>query len=366
MIDSVRYNNSSLYYDNQENYKVSRPAPELQGGILQDYAIESAYAGMILKLGLNFFTAYPVDIRSGEMSEKYFAPMYDNDVAFATILKTNILAFVLPFSEINQYLCEELPFYYEDIPVILINSYDFGSYKLNMLDTARIIRTPPSRFADNFRKIRGLVSINLDSGTADFRTSISLSGQYSTLCRFSYLNKPTDPSINPQYNQKVWEFGQDVYLKNLNVAKTDLFFPFSTSITADYSCNSLVEKTYDGYSISIKNWLNHVIPSDYDTLFRFTDFYPDFLGSETYIFQLVFDQNISLTNTIQNISINNDFGSFTFSIQQQAENKIIVASIFSRKNPVIAREKISQVIKMFEEINCCKNLVIQVVPADGQ
>jgi hypothetical protein len=281
-------------------------------------------------------------------------------------LKSNILAYVLPFSEINQYYCEELPFYYENIPVILINTYDFGSYKLNMLDSARIVRTPASQFAENFRRVRSVATIDLDAGTSDFTTSVKLAGQYSTLCRFSYLNKPTDPTVNPQYNQKVWEIGQDVSLKNLNVAKTELFFPFSTSITADYSCNSLIEKTDEGYNISIRNWLNHVIPSDYDTLFRFTDFYPDFLGSDSYIYQLVFDQNITLLKTFRNISLNNEYGSFTLSIQQQSENKILVTSNLSCKNPVIGKEKISQVIKMFAEINRCKNLVIQVVPATGQ
>jgi hypothetical protein len=366
MADSVKYKNSSLYYDNQENYKVSRPGQVLQGGIMEDYGIESAYAGMILKLGLNFFTAYPVDIRCGEMSSKYFAPMYDNDLAFAAILKSNILAYVLPFSEINQYYCEELPFYYENIPVILINTYDFGSYKLNMLDSARIVRTPESRFSDNFRRVRSIATIGLEAGTTDFSTAITLSGQYSTLCRFSYLNKPTDPTINPQYNQRVWEIGKDVSLKNLNAGNTDLYFPFSTSITADYSCNSLIEKTDEGYSISIKNWLNHVISADYDTMFRFTDFYPDFLGSDSYTYQLVFDQNITFLNNIRNIYLNNEFGSFTFSIQQQSENKILMTSNFSCKNPVIGKEKMSQVIKMFKEINRCKNLVIQVVPAESR
>jgi hypothetical protein len=366
MADSVKYKNSALYYDNQENYKISRPGQELQGGIMEDYGIETAYASMILKLGLEFFTAYPVDIRCGEMSATYFAPMYDNDLAFAAILKTNILAFILPFSEINQYYCEELPFYYEDIPVILINSFDFGGYKINMLDSARIVRTPPSQFPDNLRRVRGIANINLEAGTTDFSSAITLAGQYSTLCRFSYLNKPTDPTINPQYNQKVWEIGKDVSVKNLNVGKTDLYFPFSTSITVDYSCNSLIEKTGEGYNISIKNWLNPVIPSVYDTLFRFTDFYPDFLGSDSYIYQLVFNQNITLTQTFRNISLNNEYGSFTFSVQQQAENKILVSCNFSCKKSVISKEKMPEVIKMFREINRCKNLVIQVVPATGQ
>lgn len=362
MVDTVRYNNSYQYYDNQENYKVSRPALELQGGIIEDYALESSYANMILKLGLKFFTAYPVDSRCGEMSEKYFAPMYDNDLAFAAILKTNILAYVLPSSEINRYNCEELPFYYEDIPVILIYSYDFGGYKINMLDSARIVRTPASQITDNVRKIRSMVNIGLESGTTDFKTSITLSGQYSTLCRFSYLNKPSDPTINPQYQQKVWEIAKDVSLKNLNAGKTDLYFPFTTVMMADYSCNSLIEKTNSGYEISLRNWLNHISPVNFDTLFRFTDFYADFQGSDSYMYELVFDQNISLLKTFQNISITNEFGSFSFAIQQQSENKILIASNFICKQPVISKENISQVNKIFQEINKCKTLVISVVP----
>jgi hypothetical protein len=362
MADSVRYNNSAMYYDNQEYYKISRPGQELQGGIMQDHAIETAYAAMILKLGLNFFTAYPVDSRCGEMSEKYFAPMYDNDLTFAVILKTNILAYLLPFSEINEYYCEELPFYYEDIPVILVNSYDFGGYKLNMLDSARIVRTPASQLSDNFRKIRSLVTVDLESGSTDFSTSVTLSGQYSTLCRFSYLNKPIDPTINPQYNQKVWEIDPDVSLIKLQSGKTDLYFPFKTAMTAEYKCNNLIKKTNESYEINLKNWLNHVTPMNFDTLYRFTDYYADFPGSDSYMYELVFNQNVTLIKTVQNAAINNEFGSFNFVIQQPSENKIQVMSNFSCKNPVIAKENISEVIKIFREITRCKNLVIRVVP----
>jgi hypothetical protein len=231
-----------------------------------------------------------------------------------------------------------------------------------MLDTARIVRTPESQFTDNFRKIRSSVAIDLDSGTTAFNTSISLSGQYSTLCRFSYLNRPTDLSVNPAYNQKIWEIGQDVTVHKLNTGKTDLTFPFLTNITAEYSCNNLIDKTEDGYNINIKNWLNHVIPSNYDTIYRFTDFYPDFTGSDSYIYQLVFDREIDLSGSDRNISIANDFVSYSLLIQKQSENIILIKSNLSWKSAVVRKEQISQLIKLFKEVDNGKNLVLRIFP----
>jgi hypothetical protein len=286
--------------------------------------------------------------------------MYDNDVLFAAILKSNIFAYLLPFSQHNRYYCEELPFYYEDVPVMLISSYDFGGYKLNIEDSARMARTPASLFTDNIRKVTTEVNIALDSGIAYFNARVNLSGQYSTLCRFSYLNKPVDLSIDKGYNQRIWDIGHLVSVTKFNAGKTDLFFPFSTAITATYSCKELIEKTSDGYTIDMSNWINHSVPESYDSTSRSTDFYPDFIGQDTYIFKLTFDSKIKMEDGSRNILLQNAFGDYKVIVQQQSDNIILVTSQLLNKAPVVERENYPLLVEMFHEINKSEKLILQV------
>ena len=366
IVDSVKYEDSYLYYDNQENYKVHRPGIELQGGVMQDFAMEQIYANMILKLGLNFFTAYPVDKRCGEISEHYFSPMYDNDVLFAAVLKDNVISYLIPFSEYNQYYVEELPFYYEDIPVILVNSFDFGGYKVNILDSARIVKTPESLLTDNTRKVVSAVNVDLDSGTSSFTTALTLKGQFSTLCRFPYLNKPVDMTVNPRYHKKVWNISDDVVLTRLEPTPTQLLFPFTTKINAEYSSRNILEKMSEDFIVHIQDWVNHVVPEDYDPDFRYTDFYPDFIGADNYTYELTFNHPVKLDGENKNIQLTRDFGSYSFSIIQTAENKILIVSTFIIKNPVIPKEKHSEMIEMLNTVNQRRALDIRILTVSGK
>ncbi len=364
MADSVEYKDAHDYYNNEENYKVHRPAIELQGGVMQDFAMEQIYAHMILKLGLNFFTAYPTDKRSGEISTRYFSPMYDNDVIFAAILKNEVTSYVLPRSEKNRYYVEELPFYYEDIPVMLVNSYDFGGYKLNILDSARIIRTPESLLADNTRKATSAATISIDSGTVDFQTSLTLKGQYATLCRFSYSDKPNDLTVNPRYHKRVCDISDQVILNKNEVSATQLLFPFTTKINCAYVCRDLVEKTTDGCVIHMDNWVNHVIPDGFSPDFRYTDFYPDFVGADNFTYELTFDHNVKLAGENKNIQLKREFGSYSFAIIQTAPDKLLMVSTFSLTSPAISKSVNSEVAEMMQAIEERRalDLLVQVVP----
>jgi len=359
MIDSVKYDNSIGYYNNEETYLLHKPALDLAAGVARDYATESSYAYMILKMGLNFFTAYPVDKRCGQISDHYFVPVYDNDLIFAAILKTQVLAYVLPFSQYNQYYCEELPFYYEDIPVLLITSSDFGDYKVNINNDARIVKTPESFLSDNTRKTVSSVFIDLNADSVHFTSTVNLSGQYSTLCRFAYLDKPTDPTINPQYCQRIWDIGREVSVASVKISKTSLYYPFSTTINSDFCGNQLIEKTSEGYTIDLHNWLNHVIPQNFDSLYRFTDYYPDFTGSDSYTYQILFSQPVRLLSDPVNLSISCADAEYKINLQQMAENKLVITSHLAHKSPTVSKDEVGPLFRIYREAEKCRNLMIR-------
>jgi hypothetical protein len=360
MVDSVKYDKAVSYYDNQETYMVARPGLNLKAGVLRDFAIESSYAAMILKLGLNFFTAYPCDKRSGEISEHYFAPLHNNDLMFATILNYNATAMLLPRSEYNQYYLDEFPFYYEDIPVMLIHTNDFGGYKANMLDSLRIINTPGSNINDNRRFVKGKVEVNLDESTASFFTSLILKGQYSTLCRPVYFDKALDPTVNPEYFQKVWDVSGEVILGNVVKEMTEEFFPFKTTINADYLSKGLIENEGKAYTIDLTNFLFHIGYNNFDSEYRFTDFYPDFQGTDHFIYQLVFNKNVILQPFSPEVSLENNYFTYSMSVKQQTPTEISIISYLAWKSKVIPKEKYKEIYYLLDKIKKNKALSIQV------
>ena len=362
MVDSVRYENDFNYYNGDEGYLKDHPGIELTGNCVKDHLKDYVYASVLSKLGLQYFTAYVADSRSGAMSIEYYAPVYDNELLFAPILKNNTLAYLLPKSDCRNLYCEELPFYYENAPVLLIYTYDFAGYKRNFNELARIVNTPGSTHADNFRKINGMAEINLGANTIAFKTKISLSGQYSTLTRTNYTGLGTDSTVNKRYHKKVWEIGGEHVISELLPGQTDLYFPYHTSIEASYEVNSLINKVDDHFAIDVGKWTGHIIYEDFISEHRETDFYPDFLGSDSFAFMLVFDREVSLESEQKNISIENEFGIFTYNIRQVSPTKILLNSYFLTKQPHIKASRTSTVEEIYKSIETTEKTILEIHP----
>lgn len=356
--DSVKYDDAFSFYNNDEDYKRDHSGVELYGGIVREQNKEFIYASMIPKLGNDFFTAYVADKRYGSISPKYYAPMYDNDFLFAAILNNNMLAYILPKSDRNSLYCEELPFYYENIPVFLLYTYDYAGYKRNFNDIARILTTPSSSVKDNYRKTNSLVKVDLNKNIVYFSTKISLSGQFSTLIRFIYQDRPCDSTINPLYLKKVWDIKGIKTITNVEPGETDIFYPFRTSVNADYNAKDIIETGEAEYKLIIKDWIKHIIYPDFDSTHRYTDFYPDFMGTDTYAYMINFDKPIEIKSKPENINLDNNYGSFSFSVSQPKENQVLIMSYYLIKTIKVEKDNIEEVAEIFKAIETLNNAQI--------
>lgn len=350
VVDSTIYNNAYKLYNREEEYKRDHAGVELYGGIIKEPYKEYIYASMIPKLDNFFFTAYPTDARSGYISQEYYAPMLDNEFLFAAILKNNTVAYLMPKSDRRNLYCEELPFYYENAPVMLLFTYDYAGYKRNFAEALRLVNLPGSTAKENSRKINSMAKVNIIEDEIIFNTRISLAGQYSTLTRFSYNEGPADSTINPIYHEKVWDFEDLVSVDRVDVGKTDYYFPFITHIDASYTHKDLITKNEEHIEVDISGWIKHAIYKGFSSEDRFTDFYSDFPGNDTYSFMLEFDQTVSFTENPDNIDIDNDFSTYKFSINQMGDNKVLISSYFLVKSFLVKKENINQVAEIFNAI----------------
>ncbi len=359
IVDTVNYNNDFKLFNRDEEYKRDHPGMELAGDMIKEHNKEFVYGSMIPKLGNFFFTAYPSDTRSGYIGKEYYSPMLDNEMLFAAVLNNNTLAYLVPKSDKRNLYCEELPFYYENAPVMLLYTYDFAGYKRNFEDVLRRVNTPGSTANDNCRKTNCMAKVKIAENRIDFSTRITLAGQFSTLTRFVYNEGSIDSTINPIYLKKVWDFGDSQKISNITLGKTDFYFPYKTKLNANYSVTGLIENNDGVIEVDLSGWIKHVICKDFSIENRFTDFYPDFSGSDNYAIMLEFDQPVSIAEVPESIDIDNDFGAFNFTVKQMGENKILINSYFLVKSLFVKKENIERVARIFKAIENNNNTTLK-------
>lgn len=349
MVDSVNYDPAIDYYNHDEDQKIQRAGADLWAFILKDNNLERIYGNIVPRLGMGLFTAYPVDKRVGEISPQYHPTVKDNDLLFAIILNDNTLGFVIPRSDKNHYYFEETPFYYEDIPVLLLHYTDYPSKaeKRNFNTDFRQYTTPASRWKDNYRKTQSKVSINIENNTTNFQTRVILSGQYSTLTRCVYCDNPVDSTINPKYIEPVWNIVENVDVKNVKLQQPMIYYPFKTTITAEYTANNLLSVENNRYTLKPGSWFKLIYSQGICNKTRFLDYYPDFVGSDSYSYMLEFDKPVKLISSQDTINITNYYGHISFLAKQIGENRILLNCNYN----ILANKITTDSIEFVKEIN---------------
>ncbi len=330
---------------------------------LRDVSKYDLYAAILLDLGIEYFTTYVCDKRTGEMDDEFYAPMYNGDILFTTLLKNNVAQYIYPKSAQFGYYLNEFPFYFEDSKARLIQLDDYARYRYIPVfnETLRQARLPNSTTNDNTRRSNILTSIDLDSLLISFDARINLSGQYSTLTRGLYSCNYQDKSINKLYNKKIWELNSSVSLLSSSMKINNKEFPFQASVNAQYKANNLLSKEGDTISIDLKNWFYHVIYNNIDTTNRQLDFYPDFLGKDTYTYFLQFNKNVKLISAFPDVEIKNDFGELIANVKQESSNTIKITSFFSVISSKVTADKIKAVKAIYDKIEELNKSCIKII-----
>ena len=361
VVDSIRYDDAYPLYNFDEINRKRSPGCDLASGFVREPNKEFVYANILPKLGCKYFTAYIDDARSGFISKEYLSPLYDNEMMFAAITGDNV-TFILPKTDKRNLYCEELPFYYESTPVLLIYTYDFAGHRRNYNDDFRLIVTPGSAANDNFRKVNSMAKCDTENAEIVFRTRISLSGQYSTLTYPVYNDDPTDESINPKYLKEIWDVAEENEIIQVQPKGKKCYFPFVSCVEADYATHA--ENDSNGMiHLDIGQWLKHIYYENMDADHRFTRYHADFLGSDSFNYMIVFDQPVKMISAPDTLKIDNQFGTYQFDISRADANKILVSSFFLTKSLVIEPSEITQVTGIFDAIEQTSHseLVVRLV-----
>ncbi len=354
IVDDFDFANDLEYFNNRDT-RDPRIGDYITKRTIRDISRYDLYIALLRKLDLNHLTAYIVDNRVGELSMSYVSPMFDSDYLIATTLKNNTLQYIYPKKNKFGYYLNELPFYFENSKATLVHLSDYMSADYPINENLKDITTPNSAIEENIRKNDAYVKINLDNSFVEFKVSVKLEGQYSTLCRGSYLYDYTDESINPNYGRKIWELESETELISTNTKVITKVFPYTTVVSAHFKNRNILTSNNDTLALDIKNWFNHIIYDDLNIENRKLDFHADFNGQDTYTYTIKFDENVEVISALDKLNINNDFGNLAIAIEQVDEKTIKLSSSFTTTNKKVRTENISEVKYIFDNIDELNN-----------
>lgn len=341
---------NDIAYFNKKDPRRNRIGDYLSKKTIRDISRYDLYVALILKLNLGYFSAYVCDIRVGELSNTYFAPMKDNDYFLAVVLDNGTIQYVYPKGSRYGFYLNEMPFYYEGSYTRLVSLGDYRNFKDYVVESNRQIKLPKSNVRDNQRKTNSMVKVNVDSNYSEFKTRINLSGQFSTMARGLYLYDIKDETVNDLYNTKVWELNKKVNHTMAIVEVQNKEFPFNTKISTSYSSNELLSKIGDTNVLDLSRMFNHIIYENFKDKDRKLDFYPDFLGQDTYVYFIQFSEDITIIDHFEEVNIKNEFGELSISIQQQGPRNLKISSNYVVKSRMVEVENIQNVNNIYSKV----------------
>jgi hypothetical protein len=347
------------YFQEIDIYE-KRIGTHLAEGKVRDIFRHEMYVALLTKLGVNYYTAYLEDVRSGIVEDHHLTAMENNDYMFAIPTKNEEYIFFLPKTDDYGLYLNEYPFYYENTRTKLVHLSDYRAYKEEVKNINRQTIMPAGNYTSNNR----LTNLHLDISVKELRTlfrcRIDLSGQYSTLTRGVYSHNFKDPTINQFYNRKLWDYKNCTIhsLEHTVNAKME-DFPYHTNITATYTSDNFIFRKGNLLSVPLQEMFNHIITKPLCEVERNLDYYSDFTGSDSYMYQLEFDEEVKLLNP-QSMTVNNDYGEYQFEISQIESHKIMVKSYYALKKSKLLNTEIDELCELQKAIRDSSRDSVQV------
>lgn len=338
---------------------------DLKNKVLSNLNYTYIYEGLLTRFKVPFYKVSIADKRYNLLNIKECLPISNLNNLYCFKIKDNFFYWIPRNHHHITYFINELPFYLENTTAMYIAQ---TTHSYNTPQNLLFLNTPLSTKAENYRKTNVLFKINVQQPTQIFTTAtakITLSGQFSTLTRHTYL--PTaaiDSSINPLYAYNLYSILPNAHQIQPSKITTEPFFPFKTTVQAEMNVpNFLVLKNDSTYNVSLNNFFKHIIyPNFFADSTRTQPFYPDFLHTDTYTYNFVFSEPIQIPAfKDMPFTIKNDFASYTFNIQQVSDTSMLIISDLEIKNEAIPAQQVAeQVMPIFNKIQQTERRTIEI------
>ena len=350
-----KYHNDREYFEGDDG-ELEHLGKYIEQKTMREISRHRIYDEIFARADRNYYAALLCDKRVSIIDIGEFKNSTSFRTCFAVPGEQNY-TFLYPKSYRFGYEANELPFYYEDIPTVLIPRHEPFEKSTDMVPDVNFYsaRTPFSGVKDNLRITTAMVNVSLDSLRMHLSARIKLSGQFSTITRGYYLYGDRDTTINPSYYNTIASIAEDSKHLSVVVGELKKEFPYDVSVTMNLSSLSGITKETDGtYSIDLEGWFNNVIDENFTAVNRRLDYYPDFQFQDAHKYMFRFNKKVQVLNAAEIVKeISNGFSDYSIKISQPEEETIFFETFYMVKPGYAPATNAKDVQEVFEAI---KNL----------
>lgn len=350
--DSFTYNDDKKWLEG-ESFRLMHLGDAVGDQVLHNISRTRLYFEMASRLRDDFFITMLCDKRVEALDANKYKPLISWRYFYVVPFKGSYFYFY-PKHDRYGYHTNEMPFFYENNVSFLIPQAvpDSGSWHNFAIISFPLTVTPSSSVADNVRNTNVLVNISTTDLKANFDAKVELKGQYSTLTRGYYKYSSTDPTLNENYFRQVWEIPGCAKPDSLQFTNESKEFPFTFNISCTYRSDKFISKNVDGsYALDLTGLAKYIIDEKLDSTKRLTNFYPDFMGQDSYKYFLKFDKDVALLNAQEiNFEEKNSFGALRINIVNAQPNIIMLETKFVVNSEKVENEKFSDVVRLFNAV----------------
>ncbi|MEZ4887332.1 MAG: hypothetical protein R3E32_21550 [Chitinophagales bacterium] len=325
--------------------------------VLRTASRNTLYQGILNRLQEDYYQVHLSDKRVGEIHSNICLPIIGDNQLFAVETDKN-MHYVYPKKDRFGYALNELPFYLQHASGLHIFQMT-DSYKndKNILFKP----TPQNKASDNFRYNHVLAKVDLETTLVHFEADVNLSGQYSTMMRGFYQYEAIDSSVNERYSHHISDLNENA---KIHRQKTEYepVYPFKATALCDYTVPNLITAVSDtSFELNLYKWVYHIYHDGFEAKNRDLPYYPDFIGRDTYTYQIEFEQPIAIKPFKDlPLILENDFAKYIFSIEQKDDYTLLIRSDLTVKTDQVLPKKADEVALIYgamKEVEAARILV---------
>lgn len=181
-----------------------------------------------------------------------------------------------------------------------------------------------------------------ENGDAEFKSSLSLSGLYSTEGRTFWANAVKEDSVNVRLTRSLKNRFKDkeIAIKDASIKEFEILTPFNFKFDYTATVKGLFDFKDGKAIIKGSDWVGHSIRWINNAKKRTLDYHNAFLGSDIDEIILVFPFPVQLENASElNKTVDNEFASYKFTVTQLKDNTLRIQSRYAVKQLLVPAAK---------------------------
>jgi hypothetical protein len=198
-----------------------------------------------------------------------------------------------------------------------------------------------------------------ENGDAEIKSSLNLSGLFSTEGRNFWASAVKEDSINVRLTRSLKNrFDKEVTVKSAAIKNFEILTPYTFQFEYNASIKGLFSLTDGKLSLKGSDWLAHSIRWVSNAEKRKLDYHNAFMGSDIDEIILVFPYPVTVENAAElSKALDNEFAAYKMTVQQVKDNTIRIQSRYAVKQLLVPAAKASvqqSVNEVWEKVNDTK------------